>query len=128
MFLLLCALLFAAPKGPSWGPTAEQIDLYNTAVGHFNTGDLAEAQTAIELVLKAQPDCGAARAIRGLEQQRPGRIDAPGVPLARRPGAIGRRVARAHRRDAHRAPEQRIRRAPLIAERRKSPLGEDREP
>ncbi len=64
MFLLLCALLFAAPKGPSWGPTAEQIDLYNTAVGHFNTGDLAEAQTAIELVLKAQPDCGAARAIR----------------------------------------------------------------
>jgi tetratricopeptide (TPR) repeat protein len=64
MFLLLCTLLFAAPKGPSWGPTAEQIDLYNTAVGHYNAGDLAEARSAIEQLLKAQPDCGAARTIR----------------------------------------------------------------
>ena len=64
MFLLLCALLFAAPKGPSWGPTAEQIDLYNTAVGHYNAGDLAEARTAIEQILKVQPDCGSARTIR----------------------------------------------------------------
>ncbi len=64
MFLLLCALLFAAPKGPSWGPTAEYIDLYNTAVSLYNAGDLAEAQTTIEQLLQAQPDCGAARTIR----------------------------------------------------------------